>query len=257
MANPKQLPGKFVWFEHVSSDARRAQAFYAEVLGWKVQSFPTGGEDSYDMIFVDDTMIGGYVKAKDERKAGYWISCVSVEDVDLAAKTAAAEGGRVIEAPADFPGAGRIARIADPQGSEIYLFRKEGGDPPDGESLDRRPFWNELNTPDPVAALRFYEKVVGFSHRALDMGSGNTYYILSLGGVDRGGASGKISPGEVPHWLLYIEVQDPDVVIERARVHGGSVSMDATDIPGVGRFGVIVDPTGASLAVMKADPRQA
>jgi uncharacterized protein len=256
MANPRQLPGKFVWFEHVSSDARKAQAFYAEVLGWKVQSFPVGGEDSYDMIYVDDTMIGGYVKAKDERAPGYWISCVSVEDVDRAAKAAAAEGGRVIEPPAAFPGAGRIARIADPQGAEIYLFKKEGGDPPDGESLDRRPFWNELHTPDPVAALRFYEKVVGFSHRALEMAPDSTYYILSHGGVDRGGATHRLSPGAAPHWLPYIEVEDPDVVIERARAHGATIRMDATDIPGVGRFGVIVDPTGASLAVMKADPRQ-
>jgi predicted enzyme related to lactoylglutathione lyase len=36
MAERKQIPGKFVWFELISRDAKKAQAFYGEVLGWKV-----------------------------------------------------------------------------------------------------------------------------------------------------------------------------------------------------------------------------
>ena len=40
MADRKLLPGKFVWFEHVSTDPKKAQKFYAEVLGWKVKPFP-------------------------------------------------------------------------------------------------------------------------------------------------------------------------------------------------------------------------
>src|ERR1700687_3286059 len=59
MADGKLLPGKFVWFEHASRDPKRAQAFYAEVLGWKVQAFPMGAS-TYDMIFAGDVMLGGY-----------------------------------------------------------------------------------------------------------------------------------------------------------------------------------------------------
>ena len=33
MSDRKMLPGKFVWFEHVSKDAQKAQEFYGEVLG--------------------------------------------------------------------------------------------------------------------------------------------------------------------------------------------------------------------------------
>ena len=42
MSDRKLLPGKFVWFEHASKDAKKAQAFYGEVLGWKVKPFPMG-----------------------------------------------------------------------------------------------------------------------------------------------------------------------------------------------------------------------
>ena len=45
----KLIPGKFVWFEHVSRDGKKAQAFYGEVLGWKVEPFPMS-DVTYDMI---------------------------------------------------------------------------------------------------------------------------------------------------------------------------------------------------------------
>ena len=60
MSDRKLLPGKFVWFELVSRDAKKAQAFYGEVLGWKVASFPMGNVN-YEMILAGetlDTMIG-------------------------------------------------------------------------------------------------------------------------------------------------------------------------------------------------------
>ena len=43
------LPGKFVWFEHVSNDVKGARDFYGALCGWTVQSEPMG-EQSYDMI---------------------------------------------------------------------------------------------------------------------------------------------------------------------------------------------------------------
>jgi predicted enzyme related to lactoylglutathione lyase len=42
MADRELLHGKFVWFEHVSRDAKKAQAFYGGVFGWKVAPFPMG-----------------------------------------------------------------------------------------------------------------------------------------------------------------------------------------------------------------------
>ena len=43
MSERKQIPGKFVWYELVSKDAKRAQAFYGEVFGWKTVPFAMGG----------------------------------------------------------------------------------------------------------------------------------------------------------------------------------------------------------------------
>jgi uncharacterized protein len=258
MADRKLIPGKFVWFELVSNDAKRAQAFYGEVLGWKVAQFPMG-DGTYDMILTGDsldTMVGGYSRPKSADCPTGWFGYASVADVDAAAKLAVAAGGKVAAGPFDIPTVGRAALIVDPQGAKLYAFKSFEGDPPDAPATQGRFFWHELHTTDTEKALAFYEKVFGFAHRALDMGPGGTYHILSQGGVDRGGVTHHLLPGTAPHWLPYVYVDDPDATLARARHLGATIPMPPEDIPGVGRFGVLQDPTGALLSVMKPQPPQ-
>ena len=262
MSERTQIPGKFVWFELVSPDPtahKKAQAFYAEVLGWNVQAVPMGNF-TYEMILTGaslDTMIGGYATLRDPRQPSHWISYLSVEDVDAALSAVVANGGRVVGKPMDAPSVGRMARIADPQGAELCVFRSATGDPPDVTVAVRGGWlWNELHTSDPTQALAFYEKALGFSHRAMDMGPAGTYHIISRNGVDRGGVTGHLQPGAPPHWLPYVAVDDVDAAVARARKLGATIPMGAEDIPGVGRIGVLKDPTGAVLAIMKPLPRQ-
>src|SRR6516164_11610775 len=235
MSDRKPLRGKFVWFELVSKDPKRAQVFYSEVLGWKVQAFPMG-DQTYQMIVAGDTMIGGYAPPKSDRQPSHWISYVSVADVDAAAKAAAANGGKVVDAPYEIPGVGRTARIADPQGAEICPFKNATGDPPDGDASQGQFFWNELHTTDTAKALAFYAKVVGFSSRAVDMGPGGTYHVLETNGVGRGGATTHMAPGASPHWLPYVFVDDADTTLAKAGKLGGTVHVGPEDIPGIGRF---------------------
>jgi len=251
----KPLPGKFAWYELVSKDAKKAQAFYGEVLGWRVEGFPMGNA-TYDMVYAGDTMIGGYDTPRKEGQASHWISYVSVEDVDRAAKIAVENGGKVIEPPTDIPNVGRQARIADPEGAELCLFKNSTGDPPDAEETPvGQFFWNELHTTDPQKALSFYEKVVGFTHSAMESPAGTYYVLSSKDGVGRGGVTDHLPPGTAPHWLPYVVSDDPDAAAARAKRSGGSVHVGPADIPGIGRFAVLRDPTGAVLAVMKPLPR--
>src|SRR5436305_4299544 len=104
-------------------------------------------------------MMGGYAATDGDRKPSHWIATVSVEDVDAAASAAVANGGRVIEVPADLPGVGRRARIADPQGAELGLLTDARGDKPDTLTTPEGGWlWNELHTTEPAQALSFYEK---------------------------------------------------------------------------------------------------
>src|SRR5215813_4002875 len=85
MSDRKLLPGKFVWFEHISPNTKKAQEFYGEVLGWNVKPFPMG-DTPYEMILTGDawdTMIGGY-RTNGNGGPAHWIATVSVADVDAA-----------------------------------------------------------------------------------------------------------------------------------------------------------------------------
>ncbi len=258
MAERKPIPGKFVWYELQCSDVPRAQAFYAELFGWKNVPFPTGPA-TYDMIFAGqtpDTMIGGYAALpKGDTRGPRWIASVSVEDVDAAAAAATASGGKVIEEPHDVPGAGRGARIADPAGAELSLIKSARGDAPD---VDDAPpgyfFWNELHTNDAGRALAFYEKTVGFTHETMQSPAG-AYHVVSRGGIGRGGITGHLPPGTPPHWLPYVKSDDVDASASRAQRLGAQVVVRPEDIPEIGRFAVIRDPVGAVLSIMKPNPR--
>jgi predicted enzyme related to lactoylglutathione lyase len=253
----QQIPGKFVWFELVTPDASRARAFYGEVLGWKVHSYPMGA-GTYDMLLAGDTldsMVGGLTAPRGDGGRARWISTVSVEDVDAAVAAVRANGGRVVEGPQELPGVGRAARIVDPQGAELGLLRRARGDKPDALAPVGHFLWSELHTSDAAAALAFHEAVLGFAHRTVPMGHGGAYHILSRGGVDRAGVTAYLPAGVSPHWLPYVAVDDVDATVARARALGAQLPMAPEDIPGIGRFGIFADLDGAVLAVMKPLPR--
>lgn len=249
-----QLPGKFVWFELVTRDAKKAQAFYGETLGWKVEAFPMG-DFSYEMIKSASGPIGGYAPPKTDRTPSHWISYLSVPDVDRAARAAVAAGGKIVDEPFDVPTVGRMARIADPQGAELCLFTSAKGDDPDVKQAPAGNFcWNELSTTDTAKALAFYEKVFGYTHQDMDLGPAGTYHVLERDGQPRGGVM-KADQGVPPMWLPYVAVDDADQVAARAKKLGGTVHVEPADIPGVGRFAILADNTGATIGVLKSLPK--
>jgi predicted enzyme related to lactoylglutathione lyase len=68
--------------------------------------------------------------------------------------------------------------------------------------------------------------------------------------------TGHLPAGKQPHWLPYVAVDDVDATIARARKLGALIPVVPEDIPGIGRFSVLEDPTGAVLAVMKPLPME-
>jgi predicted enzyme related to lactoylglutathione lyase len=255
MGDREPIPGKFTWFELVTKDVKKAQAFYGEVLGWKVQGYPMG-PILYEMIVLGDTMLGGYAPPTKEGVLPHWLGYVSVEDVDATVAIATANGAKVVQPASDIPNVGRRAGIVDPEGAAIAFLKNTSGDPPDADAPFGGWVWNELHTPDTAKALAFYEKVLGFSHRAMDMGPAGTYHIVSKDGVDRGGVTSHIQKCAGPSWLPYVAVDDADATAARVVKNGGSLAMAPESVPGVGRIAVMQDPTGAILGMIKPLPRQ-
>ena len=111
--------------------------------------------------------------------------------------------------------------------------------------------WNELGTTDDETAKKFYSELLGWTYKEGDV-SGMKYAEIVAGGKPVGGVY-KMGPefGAAPsHWMPYVAVDDVDASAKRVEELGGNVCVPPTDIPNVGRFAVINDPTGATLSLL-------
>ena len=242
-------PGKFAWFEHVSTDTAKAKQFHEQLFGWQVKSFAPGG---YEVIHNGESFIGGVVAAE-PGMPNYWRGWMSVDDVDDRYRAAVAAGARAVMPPTDFPGVGRGATLVDPTGALVSIWKGLEGDRPDEDETAVGDWcWNELATPDPKKALEFYESVFGYTHDDMDVGPEGPYHILKgADGVARGGVMKTSSDAMPAMWVPYVRVEDADAIAARVAPLGGRLMLAPTNIENVGRIGMLYDPLGAPLGFIK------
>lgn len=112
--------------------------------------------------------------------------------------------------------------------------------------------WNELATPDVSAAKEFYGKLLGWQFTEQVTGDMVYNFIKTPGSDDLGGIWGipKDRQNEIPpHWMGYILVEDLEDKLEKATELGATVKMPVTPVGEIGYFAILVDPTGAHIAL--------
>ena len=113
----------------------------------------------------------------------------------------------------------------------------------------------ELNTTDPAKAKAFYSKLFGWKLEDIQMANGTTYTMIQPGNGTGGGMLKHPMPGAPSFWLAYVDVDDIRAATDKAKSLGAQVEKDVTEVPGMGSFSIVTDPTGATLALWKAAPR--
>ena len=119
--------------------------------------------------------------------------------------------------------------------------------------------WNELVTTDTAAARKFFGGLLGWSFDEMPMPGGGGAYVIAKAGEQMVGGMFKMQgeqfKGVPPHWMGYITVTDVDGAAKKVSTLGGKVCVPPTDIPSVGRFCMISDPTGAMVSLMQWAPQ--
>lgn len=117
--------------------------------------------------------------------------------------------------------------------------------------------WYELMIGDVGAAQQFYGPLLGWDFAKSGAGD-MAYREILVDGNPIGGLMAltreMTESGAEPCWLGYITVEDVDRMAEAIESAGGSVHLSPRDIPEVGRFALVTDPTGAMFYVMKPIP---
>jgi len=249
-------PGQFVWYDVMTTDVPAAQSFYEQVVGWKANDSGMPGQ-TYILLSAGSAMVGGVMPIPDEAKAmgagPCWTGYIAVDDVDVTADRVKQSGGTVHRAPADIPGVGRFAVVADPHGAVFIVFKGAGEAPPTpAPGTPGTVGWHELRAGDGESDFAFYANLFGWTKLdAMDMGPMGKYQIFSTGdGHPTGGIMTKSADTPMPFWLYYFNVDAIDAAGARVKKAGGSVSDGPMEVPGGSWIVHCIDPQGAMFALV-------
>lgn len=111
--------------------------------------------------------------------------------------------------------------------------------------------WNEAVSTDVAASTKFYTELLGWKAEQHDM-EGMGYTVMKTGDNMVAGlmAMPPDAKGVPSHWMGYIAVDNVDDLAEKCKSLGGNIIHGPADIPTVGRFVIIQDPTGAVVSLI-------
>lgn len=107
----------------------------------------------------------------------------------------------------------------------------------------------ELQTKDTEKSKKFYESLFDWK---LEQIPGMDYTMINVGDGTGGGMMKNPVSGNPDSWLPYILVEDAAASTKKAIKLGATVCKDITEVPGMGSFSVIQDPTGAVFGLWQA-----
>ncbi|MFC3179601.1 VOC family protein [Cypionkella sinensis] len=116
------------------------------------------------------------------------------------------------------------------------------------------PCWYELASPDLDSVKGFYAGLLGWTWA--DSGMPGMTYLLAARDGDMVAGLFPPDPGMPVAWTCYTAVDDADATAAKAKDLGATIVVPPTDIPGTGRFSVLIDPQGAVFGILQPEPME-
>ena len=104
----------------------------------------------------------------------------------------------------------------------------------------------ELQTQDLEKSKKFYTAL--FDWKLQEM-PGMDYTIINVGEGTGGGMMKKPVPDMPDNWFPSVLVEDVAATTKKAQALGAAICKEVTEVPGMGWFSVITDPTGATFGL--------
>ena len=252
-------PGTFCWVDLATTDAEAAKRFYTELFGWTSTDVPAGDAGTYTMLEKAGKNVCALYQMDEamqkQTPVPYWLSYVSVQNVNESTEKAKTLGGQVLQPPCDVMESGRMSLIQDPTGAVFALWQPKTHI---GADLANEPAtfcWNELQTTNLQTATQFYTQLFGWNTKTSKNAVGGDY-VEFLQGEKSGAGMLEIQAewGDVPpNWTVYFIVENCDATLEKAQALGGRVDMEPIDMEQIGRFAMIQDPQGGYFTIIQPE----
>ncbi|MDC3958389.1 VOC family protein [Polyangium jinanense] len=232
----------FCWYELRTTDTGAAQAFYVDVLGFRMRD---------NLFFRGDRPVAGCSPLPERAAArgapAHWLGHIAVRDVESLSHRILAQGGEQLGPTRTLESGATRVILRDPFGSVLSLV--SSSDTTSGDVV----VWHDLNTRDHARAFAFYSDLFGWkATETVDFGPEFGAYLKfswDEGGPSVGGmVSSARLPHVHPHWLFYFHVEDLDEALAKVSARGGKV-LAPRELPNGDRVAVCDDPQGAAFAL--------
>ena len=254
--------GELCWADVQTPDVAAAKAFYAAVFGWRYEDFPTPDGRSYAKAFLDDDLVASVAPQPHQGGAAlpaHWNVYFAAVDARAAAEEAPHAGGTVRFGPEDIGDTGTMVFVEPPGGGATGIWQA-GTHPGSGRHNEPGAFaWAELLTPEPQAAVGFFQQLFGHEVTEYPQDDGGTYTTLMVNGTevagvapvpeededDAGGESG--SRG----WQVYFGVSSVKEAVLAAVAAGAEVLVEPEFAEDGGTIATLKDPQGGVFSVLE------
>lgn len=122
---------KVVHFEIPADDIKRADEFYSQLFGWKIQSVQTSTGEAYHMVHTAKTDKEGMIKElgaingglmQKEGSGKHPVIVINVSNINDHLKKISEYGGKTVLIKQKIGDMGFYARFKDPEGNIIGLW---------------------------------------------------------------------------------------------------------------------------------------
>ena len=114
--------------------------------------------------------------------------------------------------------------------------------------------WDEVWTNNPDASATFYQGLTGLQAGEFVRTQGNAYRLLTSGDTPRIGILQSPLPELPSVWVSYVRVADAHAITAEVEGLGGRVLIDVTQRDVGGEAALIMDPSGAGIAIQTWTP---
>ncbi|MBO0787287.1 MAG: VOC family protein [Actinobacteria bacterium] len=118
------------------------------------------------------------------------------------------------------------------------------------------PCWADLMTSDAARSRGFYTELFGWTAEEAPAGAGGHVSFRSGGSLVAGCVASQSGPGRPDTWSVYLASADAGKTLTAAVASGGTVSVPATPVGGLGIMGYLTDAAGAAVGVWQPGQRQ-
>ncbi|CAN7528504.1 VOC family protein [Arthrobacter sp. LjRoot78] len=270
--------GEICWTDLQTKDVEAAKAFYAAVFGWRYEDLPTPDGRSYSKAFLGDDLITVIAPQNPQQEssgtAAQWNIYFAVADAGAIVEETPHAGGAVEFGPEEVEDTGVMVFLAPPGGGTTGVWQPGTHTGTARYNESGALAWAELLTPEPQAAVAFFQQLFGHEVTEYPQDDGGTYTTLMVDGAevagiaplpledeedDEGAATGADPESDTEDvlqagWQVYFGVDSITEAVAAAVAAGAVVLVEPEgdgDDEDAGRVATLSDPQGGIFSLLE------